>query len=149
MEQRRQRVSSAGGENPVDDGHSWRKYGQKEILGAKHPRLAAPHLTHTCVNLAFLEFSEPKQSVLYVCVFLSYPSSQVESKSFASAFWVRMLVPVLSFLNVVAFVVFLNDWPALGRFGLEQCGGYNLSLLLLLLVLLRAYDEFTIKISSF
>lgn len=38
LEQRRQRVSSAGGENPVDDGHSWRKYGQKEILGAKHPR---------------------------------------------------------------------------------------------------------------
>ncbi|KAL6655841.1 hypothetical protein ACP70R_006667 [Stipagrostis hirtigluma subsp. patula] len=27
------RVSSA-----VDDGHSWRKYGQKEILGTKHPR---------------------------------------------------------------------------------------------------------------
>ncbi|CAM0951028.1 unnamed protein product [Alopecurus aequalis] len=39
--QRRVRVSSAGGgaENgPVDDGHSWRKYGQKEILGAQHPR---------------------------------------------------------------------------------------------------------------
>ncbi|WVZ64598.1 hypothetical protein U9M48_014093 [Paspalum notatum var. saurae] len=32
------RVSSAGGDNPVDDGHSWRKYGQKEILGAKNPR---------------------------------------------------------------------------------------------------------------
>ncbi|TVU09203.1 EcWRKY-14 [Eragrostis curvula] len=33
------RVSSAGGsETPVDDGHSWRKYGQKEILGAKYPR---------------------------------------------------------------------------------------------------------------
>uniref|UniRef100_A0A0E0M019 WRKY domain-containing protein n=1 Tax=Oryza punctata TaxID=4537 RepID=A0A0E0M019_ORYPU len=34
------RVSSTGGvENPpVDDGHSWRKYGQKEILGSKHPR---------------------------------------------------------------------------------------------------------------
>ncbi|KAL5201021.1 hypothetical protein ABZP36_035375 [Zizania latifolia] len=34
------RVSSAGGvENPlIDDGHSWRKYGQKEILGTKHPR---------------------------------------------------------------------------------------------------------------
>ncbi|CAN6217355.1 unnamed protein product [Urochloa humidicola] len=31
------RVGSAG-ENPVDDGHSWRKYGQKEILGAKNPR---------------------------------------------------------------------------------------------------------------
>ena len=34
------RVSSAaGGDVPADDGHSWRKYGQKEILGAKHPRL--------------------------------------------------------------------------------------------------------------
>lgn len=32
-------VSSTGGaETPVEDGHSWRKYGQKEILGAKHPR---------------------------------------------------------------------------------------------------------------
>ncbi|XP_074567832.1 putative WRKY transcription factor 41 [Curcuma longa] len=29
----------AGGvEGPVDDGYSWRKYGQKDILGAKHPR---------------------------------------------------------------------------------------------------------------
>nr|QRX38930.1 transcription factor WRKY33 [Lilium regale] len=26
-------------EGPADDGYSWRKYGQKEILGAKHPRL--------------------------------------------------------------------------------------------------------------
>ncbi|CAM0876926.1 unnamed protein product [Alopecurus aequalis] len=33
------RVSAAGGaEGPGDDGHSWRKYGQKDILGAKHPR---------------------------------------------------------------------------------------------------------------
>ncbi|NP_001150829.2 Probable WRKY transcription factor 41 [Zea mays] len=35
------RVSAAGGsgaEGPVDDGYSWRKYGQKDILGAKHPR---------------------------------------------------------------------------------------------------------------
>ncbi|XP_062193327.1 transcription factor WRKY19-like [Phragmites australis] len=41
MEKRKHqvRVSSAGGgESPVEDGHSWRKYGQKEILGAKHPR---------------------------------------------------------------------------------------------------------------
>lgn len=29
----------AGIEAPLDDGHSWRKYGQKDILGAKHPRL--------------------------------------------------------------------------------------------------------------
>ncbi|KAE8799025.1 putative WRKY transcription factor 41 [Hordeum vulgare] len=42
MEKRKHqvRVSSevGGAETPVDDGHSWRKYGQKDILGAKHPR---------------------------------------------------------------------------------------------------------------
>lgn len=26
-------------EGSLDDGHSWRKYGQKDILGAKFPRL--------------------------------------------------------------------------------------------------------------
>ncbi|WOL03174.1 hypothetical protein Cni_G11894 [Canna indica] len=30
--------SSAGIEVPIDDGYTWRKYGQKDILGAKHPR---------------------------------------------------------------------------------------------------------------
>ncbi|XP_062198728.1 transcription factor WRKY19-like [Phragmites australis] len=41
MEKRKHQVrvnSAGGGESRVDDGHSWRKYGQKEILGAKHPR---------------------------------------------------------------------------------------------------------------
>ncbi|TVU01607.1 EcWRKY-44, partial [Eragrostis curvula] len=41
VEKRRHQVrvdSAAAGVIPVDDGHSWRKYGQKEILGAKHPR---------------------------------------------------------------------------------------------------------------
>ncbi|XP_004245530.1 probable WRKY transcription factor 53 [Solanum lycopersicum] len=33
------RVSSENGyEGPTDDGYSWRKYGQKDILGAKYPR---------------------------------------------------------------------------------------------------------------
>ncbi|XP_042503962.1 probable WRKY transcription factor 53 [Macadamia integrifolia] len=33
------RVSSGTGlEGPLDDGYSWRKYGQKDILGAKYPR---------------------------------------------------------------------------------------------------------------
>ncbi|CAA0812103.1 Probable WRKY transcription factor 41 [Striga hermonthica] len=33
------RVSSENGlDGPLDDGYSWRKYGQKDILGAKHPR---------------------------------------------------------------------------------------------------------------
>ena len=56
MEKRKQqvRVSSprgGAGENPVDDGHSWRKYGQKEILGAKHPRLV--------LFFFFLSFRKP------------------------------------------------------------------------------------------
>jgi hypothetical protein len=33
------RVSPGVGlEGPLDDGYSWRKYGQKDILGAKYPR---------------------------------------------------------------------------------------------------------------
>ncbi|CAI0441612.1 unnamed protein product [Linum tenue] len=33
------KVSSENGlEGPIDDGYSWRKYGQKDILGAKYPR---------------------------------------------------------------------------------------------------------------
>lgn len=31
-------TSGMGLEGPLDDGFSWRKYGQKDILGAKHPR---------------------------------------------------------------------------------------------------------------
>jgi len=27
-----------GVEGPLDDGYSWRKYGQKDILGAMYPR---------------------------------------------------------------------------------------------------------------
>ncbi|KAG6423218.1 hypothetical protein SASPL_113607 [Salvia splendens] len=30
--------SGAGGEAQLDDGYNWRKYGQKDILGATHPR---------------------------------------------------------------------------------------------------------------
>ena len=33
------RVSAGSSlEGPPHDGHSWRKYGQKDILGAKYPR---------------------------------------------------------------------------------------------------------------
>ncbi|KAM2597487.1 hypothetical protein TB2_041798 [Malus domestica] len=31
-------ISENGIEGPHEDGHSWRKYGQKDILGAKYPR---------------------------------------------------------------------------------------------------------------
>lgn len=35
-------------DGPLGDGYSWRKYGQKDILGATHPR---------CENLAAFSFS--------------------------------------------------------------------------------------------
>lgn len=31
-------ISVNGLEGPCEDGFSWRKYGQKDILGASHPR---------------------------------------------------------------------------------------------------------------
>ena len=34
------RVSTVQDVSPLDDGLSWRKYGQKDILGAKYPRSA-------------------------------------------------------------------------------------------------------------
>jgi hypothetical protein len=39
----------------VDDGHSWRKYGQKPILGSNYPRLALAtlHATKYLPSLAF------------------------------------------------------------------------------------------------
>lgn len=36
-------------EGPLDDGYSWRKYGQKDILGAVHPRYIISQF-----NVAFL-----------------------------------------------------------------------------------------------
>jgi hypothetical protein len=38
------RVCSVQDVTPLDDGLSWRKYGQKDILGAKYPRSALPPL---------------------------------------------------------------------------------------------------------
>ncbi|RCV38778.1 hypothetical protein SETIT_8G169300v2 [Setaria italica] len=32
------RVGAVSGEGPADDGYSWRKYGQKKVLGANYPR---------------------------------------------------------------------------------------------------------------
>jgi hypothetical protein len=54
MERRKHqvRVSTEGGgdNNPSSDGHSWRKYGQKEILGEK--------------QLVFLFIPDPSQYLL-------------------------------------------------------------------------------------
>ncbi|CAM6092503.1 unnamed protein product [Calypogeia fissa] len=34
----KQRASDPGHDGPPDDGHTWRKYGQKDILGSRNPR---------------------------------------------------------------------------------------------------------------
>ena len=39
-------------EGPLSDGYSWRKYGQKDILGANHPRLET--LTHIFLFPSFI-----------------------------------------------------------------------------------------------
>jgi hypothetical protein len=46
------RVSTVQDVSPLDDGLSWRKYGQKDILGAKYPRSARRH----CLTLQSLFF---------------------------------------------------------------------------------------------
>jgi hypothetical protein len=92
MEKRKNlvRVSSAGGgEPPVNDGHSWRKYGQKEILGAKYPRFA---LSTSHPNVYFIFHSEPTTSTC------SFPSG-IEIIWFC--FWVWDVVPA-SFTRVEA-----------------------------------------------
>lgn len=40
-------------EAPIDDGHQWRKYGQKEILNAKFPRYRYI-CDHTCMIMCQL-----------------------------------------------------------------------------------------------
>jgi hypothetical protein len=47
------KVRSVQDVGPLDDGFSWRKYGQKDILGAKYPR-SAPLLPNT------IPFSTPR-----------------------------------------------------------------------------------------
>jgi hypothetical protein len=45
------RVKAAEGrDTPVDDAQSWRKYGQKPILGSNYPRLALAAL-HMSPNI--------------------------------------------------------------------------------------------------
>ncbi|CAD6256558.1 unnamed protein product [Miscanthus lutarioriparius] len=75
MERRKHqvRVRTEGGcDPPSGDGHSWRKYGQKEILGDKHPWLV------------FLFFPDPSK-----CLLMTFSVLKSGSKSFAFAFGFR------------------------------------------------------------
>ena len=43
-------TTGMGLERPLDDGYSWRKYGQKDILGANYPRYRTLFLKSTLIN---------------------------------------------------------------------------------------------------
>jgi len=51
-------------EGPLDDGYSWRKYGQKDILGAMYPRYITTYLVLLCRYSVELD--------LYVCIVYIY-----------------------------------------------------------------------------
>nr|QRX38929.1 transcription factor WRKY32 [Lilium regale] len=54
-------------EGPADDGYSWRKYGQKEILGAKHPRgyyRCTHRNTRGCLATKQVQRSDQNPSIL-------------------------------------------------------------------------------------
>ena len=87
MERRKHqvRVRTEGGcDPPSGDGHRWRKYGQKEILGDKHPWLA------------FLFFPDPSK-----CLLMTFSVLQSGSKPFAFAFGFRRCGS--PFLKTVSF----------------------------------------------
>ncbi|XP_010261512.1 PREDICTED: probable WRKY transcription factor 41 [Nelumbo nucifera] len=56
-------------EGPVDDGYSWRKYGQKDILGAKHPRgyyRCAYRNLQGCLAIKQVQRSDEDPSVFHI-----------------------------------------------------------------------------------
>ncbi|KAL6979477.1 WRKY Transcription Factor [Sarracenia purpurea var. burkii] len=64
------RVCSENGvEGPIDDGYSWRKYGQKDILGAKYPRSyyrCTYRATQTCWATKQVQRSDDDPTILEI-----------------------------------------------------------------------------------
>lgn len=61
--------SSSSMEGPLDDGYSWRKYGQKDILGAKFPRgyyRCTYRHTHGCLATKQVQRSDDDNSIFDV-----------------------------------------------------------------------------------
>ncbi|KAI3832029.1 hypothetical protein MKX03_006403 [Papaver bracteatum] len=59
----------AGLEGPLDDGYGWRKYGQKEILGAKYPRAyykCSYRTTQNCLAMKQVQRSDLNSSMFNV-----------------------------------------------------------------------------------
>jgi hypothetical protein len=131
------RVGSAGGgggDHPADDGYSWRKYGQKEILGAKHPRCP---LDTCCAIRRFFSpllhlFHTPQPNLICTCSYRNFASgieiilpllslSSFHGGAAASIVLVEMSVQPL----FACLVLQLFGWPPLfvrcrGRTGIHH-----------------------------
>ncbi|KAJ8444727.1 hypothetical protein Cgig2_030401 [Carnegiea gigantea] len=62
------KVKAEGGtglEGPLDDGYTWRKYGQKDILGAKHPRCTHRH-TRGCGATKQVQRTDEDPTIFHV-----------------------------------------------------------------------------------
>ncbi|KAI3832034.1 hypothetical protein MKX03_006408 [Papaver bracteatum] len=58
-----------GLQGPIADGYSWKKYGQKDILGAKHPRgyfRCAHRTAHGCLAMKQVQRSDEDTSIFNV-----------------------------------------------------------------------------------
>ncbi|ONK55038.1 uncharacterized protein A4U43_UnF8320 [Asparagus officinalis] len=71
-------------EGPLEDGYSWRKYGQKEILGAKHPRgyyRCTHRNTQGCLAMKQVQRSEDNPSIFNVTYRGTHTCSRKSSPS--------------------------------------------------------------------
>jgi len=63
------RVSSEMGlERPLDDGYRWRKYGQKDILGANYPRYRTLFLKSILINTFVNKFTIRNFGIMLLCL---------------------------------------------------------------------------------
>jgi hypothetical protein len=63
------RVFVGSGQGPIDDGHCWRKYGQKEIHGSKNPRgyyRCTHRFTKNCLAVKQVQKSDTDPSIFEV-----------------------------------------------------------------------------------
>lgn len=84
------RVSTGSSlEGPPDDGHSWRKYGQKDILGAKYPRWELEYITKVTPETE----SAPKPKVSPVHLKVDVPFSLIHMSHGAAT--IRALIIII------------------------------------------------------
>ncbi|KMT16079.1 hypothetical protein BVRB_3g052470 [Beta vulgaris subsp. vulgaris] len=81
--------TSSGLEGPVEDGYNWRKYGQKDILGAKFPRAyyrCTHRLLQGCLATKQVQRSDDDPSFFEVTYRGKHTCSQASSSSSPSSY---------------------------------------------------------------